>query len=156
MTADKRFIVIHGTMEEPGFLSSFDDIVASNYRKGVVSGQDSRSAYHLFIDSEAQVHEGRLIEEPARLSGDYGEEAIAICMAGGLTETLEPSPWSYTEAQLQALANLLNRLFVEFPTIQVLGHREADGRAHTKLDCPGFCAATFAATVRACVKGELS
>lgn len=132
------------------------------------AGQDARAAdidkwhrergfamigYNYVIDIDGTVEDGRPLSRDgahcntAGTSGQsYNKHSIGICYVGGLDEQGNAAD-TRTDAQKQALAELVYRLIVEYPIVEVIGHRDAspdkDGNGKITKDewikvCPCF------------------
>lgn len=89
--------------------------------------------YHYVIELDGSVHTGR----PESVIGAHclGQNAnsIGICYVGGLTKDGKAPKDTRTDAQKQALIELLKSLKEKYPNATIHGHREFAAKA-----CPCF------------------
>lgn len=87
--------------------------------------------YNYVIDLDGTIEVGRPLSRDgahcntAGVSGkSYNKHSIGICYVGGLDKNGNAKD-TRTEAQKEALRDLVNRLMEEYPIIEVIGHRDA-------------------------------
>lgn len=89
--------------------------------------------YHYVIELDGSIHSGR----PESVIGAHclGQNAnsIGICYVGGLTKDGKAPKDTRTDAQKQALIELLKSLKEKYPNATIHGHREFAAKA-----CPCF------------------
>ena len=154
---DITHIVLHSTLQRPNEPFLWEELVADHHRRGVRSGAEGGpTAYHYTIERDGTVRTGRYHSQPARLSGNLSEEALAICMVGGLDSNGEPSPASFSSEQWRALFDLVNHLLVQYPQVEIVGHRDVYDAPKANALCPCFDAETFGAIIKNLEKRERS
>ena len=89
--------------------------------------------YHYVIELDGSIHTGR----PESVIGAHclGQNAnsIGVCYVGGLAKDCKASKDTRTDAQKQALIELLKGLKEKYPNATIHGHREFAAKA-----CPCF------------------
>ena len=95
--------------------------------------------YHYVITSDGVVHQLLNIELVSNGVQGYNSTAINVAYVGGIDATGKPID-NRTEAQKAALVNLLHKLKQQFPSAQIMGHRDIWGRDKKKWKkmCPCF------------------
>lgn len=87
--------------------------------------------YHFVIDLDGTIEEGRPLTmdgahcNTAGVSGRvYNKHSIGICYVGGLDKKGNPKD-TRTRRQKKALQELVNKLVMEYPIKEIIGHRDA-------------------------------
>jgi N-acetyl-anhydromuramyl-L-alanine amidase AmpD len=89
--------------------------------------------YHYVIRRNGQIEKGRADTEIGAHCLGYNRNSLGICMVGGV-DAKNRAENNFTPEQFNTLRELLGKLFVEYPSAQLRGHRELNpGR-----DCPSF------------------
>lgn len=119
-------IVIHCSATREG-----QDVRASDIDKMHKERGFAMIGYNYVIDLDGTVEEGRpLTRDGAHcntkgLSGkSYNKHSVGICYVGGLDKDGKAKD-TRTPAQKIALADLVRRLVMEYPVVEVIGHRDA-------------------------------
>jgi len=89
--------------------------------------------YHKVIYRDGSVHDGRPLAEVGAHCSGHNEKSIGICYIGGCTANGKTPKDTRTDAQKEALRNLLIELKKQFPKATIHGHREFANKA-----CPSF------------------
>lgn len=92
--------------------------------------------YHYVIYLDGSIHEGRKEEEIGAHTVGHNANSIGICYIGGCAKDGRTPKDTRTEAQKNALCDLLRRLVIKYPKATIHGHREFANKA-----CPSFDAA---------------
>ena len=120
-------IVIHCSATRAG-----QDVRAADIDKWHKERGFARIGYNFVIDLDGTIEDGRPLTmdgahcNTAGVSGQsYNKHSIGICYVGGLDKDGNPAD-TRTDAQKQALADLVYKLMDEHPGIvEVIGHRDA-------------------------------
>jgi N-acetylmuramoyl-L-alanine amidase len=88
--------------------------------------------YHYVIELNGNIVEGRNIEIAGAHTKGRNANSIGICYIGGCDKNMKAKD-TRTEAQKQALNQLLSELRIMYPNTMVRGHREFSNK-----DCPSF------------------
>lgn len=124
-------IIVHCTATPEGREVTTDDL----YRWHVKERGWSDIGYHFFIDLEGCLHECRPIEKTGAHTKGHNWESIGVAYAGGMSadgEQSEPMD-TRTEAQKDALFELLLRLVESYKGAEIYGHCDFSDKA-----CPSF------------------
>lgn len=91
--------------------------------------------YHLLIDRDGTVANGRPIERVGAHVKGHNTGTIGVCLIGGFGSSAKDDPSDhFTIAQMKALRAVIADLRHQYPTIsKVSGHNEYAAKA-----CPGF------------------
>lgn len=81
--------------------------------------------YHLFIQKDGTIQEGRDMEEIPAAQAGANRGTIAVCLAGLAL---------FTEEQFDALRELCEQIHEQLPLVTFHGHREVN----PKKSCPHF------------------
>jgi len=79
--------------------------------------------YHFVIRRNGHLETGRQIDAIGAHVKGFNHNSIGICLVGGLGNDKEPEN-NFTPEQWHTLHGLLHRLRGEYPTAQILGHRD--------------------------------
>jgi len=96
-----------------------------------VDNQDNRDRskgfygcrYHYVITREGEVQEGRTLDRVSPLTGIYDNESVTVCLVGGKNLEGEAED-NFTDAQKEALKQLITMSRKSNPNLQVLGRKE--------------------------------
>lgn len=118
-------IIIHCSATKAGQDLRAKDIDCMHRARGF-----NQIGYNYVIDLDGFVENGRSISVDGAhcntkgFSGSsYNKHSIGICYIGGLDANGKPAD-TRTEAQKNALCNLVAKLCKEYPIIELLGHRD--------------------------------
>ena len=121
-------IFIHCSATPEGREHDVEDIRRWHKAKGW-----SDVGYHYVIKIDGTIEEGRSVNKDGAHSKGQNEDSIAICYIGGLTPRSGKSKDTRTDAQLDAIDDLLEDLKVLYPTATLHGHNEFSSK-----ECPSF------------------
>ena len=80
--------------------------------------------YHYIVYIDGSVHVGRAVEKTGAHVAGHNADSIGICYVGGLDGSGNPRD-TRTEAQKDAIRDLVNELCRKYPTVvEVKGHRD--------------------------------
>lgn len=79
--------------------------------------------YHYVILLDGSIEVGRPLEQRGAHVKGFNNHSIGICYVGGVDKQLAPKD-TRTEAQKLALYCLLENLKEQFPSAEILGHRD--------------------------------
>ena len=125
-------IIIHCSATKEGKSFTVADIDRWHRQRGF-----AQIGYHYVIYLDGSVHKGRPIELIGAHCQGHNAHSIGICYIGGLATDNKTPKDTRTEAQKQAMLNLLKELRAKFPTATIRGHRDFAAKA-----CPSFNATT--------------
>lgn len=125
-------IVVHCSATKPSM-----DIGADKIREWHRGNGWSDIGYHFVIRRNGNIENGRMVEIPGAHAKGYNQKSIGICMVGGINEKGDADA-NFTLHQYLALTELLNDLDKQFPSCQLLGHRDISDKA-----CPSFDVQSF-------------
>lgn len=137
-----NLIVVHCSATPPTSNLNAEDI-----RRMHVDGNGwSDIGYHWVIKRNGIVENGRdldgdgdVIEEIGAHAYGFNRKSLGICLVGGVDQNNKPDA-NFTIKQYTALATLLRKLKVQFPGVEICGHRDLEGV--TKA-CPCFDVKAF-------------
>lgn len=90
--------------------------------------------YHFVIRRNGTVETGRKVTEIGAHAEGFNAASLGICLVGGIAPDGTPQD-NFTDDQYAALAGLLLDLRKDYPSAEVLGHRDLP---RVKKDCPCF------------------
>lgn len=118
-------IIIHCSATRAG-----QDLRARDIAKMHLARGFNQIGYNFVIDLDGTVENGRPLSidgahcNTKGFSGvSYNKHSVGICYIGGLDESGKPAD-TRTEAQKNALRDLVAKLCKEYPIIELLGHRD--------------------------------
>lgn len=115
---------------------SIEDLKQEFCRKGWKS-----PGYHYVVSPNGGTHQLLPIEQVSNGVQGYNGTAINVAYIGGIDGNGKPID-NRTPEQKDALVLLLHKLHLQFPSAQILGHRDIWGdRSKWKKMCPCFNAA---------------
>ena len=120
-------IIIHCSATKEGMDFNAKDIDRWHKQRGF-----KKIGYHYVIKLDGTVEKGRGLEEVGAHCTNHNRNSIGICYVGGLDKAGKPKD-TRTQAQKEALWNLLRILLCKYPTANVHGHNEFANKA-----CPCF------------------
>lgn len=121
-------IIIHcsATVENAKF--DWEDIDRWHKAKGW-----SGIGYHYVITLDGKIQSGRDLEKIGAHAKGRNRHSVGVCYIGGLSGQRVAKD-TRTDAQKQALIDLLSWLKIEYPEANILGHRDTGA----KKACPCF------------------
>lgn len=120
-------IIVHCSATIEGWHFTTADITRWHKQRGFKC-----IGYHYVVYLDGSIHEGRPIEEVGAHCTNHNAHSIGICYVGGLNKAGKPTD-TRTQAQKDALCDLLRRLVVQYPNAKIYGHNEFANKA-----CPCF------------------
>lgn len=88
--------------------------------------------YHYVIDLDGTIEEGRPLtmngahcEKPGFSGKPYNQHSIGICYIGGVAKDEKTPKDTRTDAQKLAMQALVANLVMQYPIVEILGHRDA-------------------------------
>lgn len=93
-----------------------------------------RIGYNYVIRRDGTAERGRHEGETLAHAKGYNQDAIAVCLIGGVTAEGDPAA-NFTDAQFETLDHFIGWMRARYPQASVLGHRDLPGVAK---DCPCF------------------
>lgn len=103
-----------------------------------------RIGYHFVIRRSGIIEVGRPQDEIGAHVKDNNRTTLGICMVGGVdANDITKAENNFTPEQFAALKELLLRLRAEYPSAEIVGHRDFPG---VKKACPSFDVKEWVAT----------
>lgn len=88
--------------------------------------------YHYLITLDGTIEKGRKEEEIGAHCTGHNAHSIGVCYVGGVDKYMKPKD-TRTEAQKEALWEVLRQLLIKYPQAKIYGHYEFANKA-----CPSF------------------
>lgn len=88
--------------------------------------------YHYLITLDGSIEKGRKEEEIGAHCTGHNAHSIGVCYVGGVDKAFKPKD-TRTEAQKEALWEVLRQLLIKYPQAKIYGHYEFANKA-----CPSF------------------
>lgn len=88
--------------------------------------------YHYLITLDGTIEKGRDEAEVGAHCTGHNAHSIGVCYVGGVDKNMKPKD-TRTEAQKEALWEILRQLLVKYPKATIHGHNEFANKA-----CPSF------------------
>lgn len=111
--------------------------------------------YHIIIRRNGAIEYGRPLDVRGAHArdGGFNRKSVGVCLVGGISEKPQKhvpgNPWNgsdaennFTDAQWKSLKVVLKGLKVEYPGIEIIGHRDIPG---VRKACPSFDVAAWLA-----------
>ena len=121
-------IIVHCSATPEGQNFTTEDIDHWHKQKGWQG-----IGYHYVIELDGSVHKGRNEEVIGAHCLGHNVYSIGVCYIGGLDKWTKAPKDTRTDAQKQALIDLLKRLKEKYPNAIIYGHRD-----FSKKNCPCF------------------
>lgn len=121
-------IIVHCSATPEGQNFTAEDIDRWHKQKGWQG-----IGYHYVIYLDGSVHKGRNEEVIGAHCLGHNTYSIGVCYIGGLDKWTKAPKDTRTDAQKQALIDLLKSLKEKYPNAIIYGHRD-----FSKKDCPCF------------------
>ncbi len=121
-------LIVHCTATPEGRHTTVEDIRKWHKDRGWVD-----IGYHIVIYLDGTVHEGRDIELQGAHCKGYNKKSIGIAYVGGVDKVNYKAKDTRTEAQKEALVDMLEYFKTLFPEAEVFGHNDFSSKA-----CPSF------------------
>lgn len=126
-TSDIDAIVIHCSATPEGQDVRAADIDKMHRQRGF-----KMIGYNYVIDLDGTIEEGRPLsmdgahcEKPGFSGRPYNKHSIGICYVGGVAKDGKTPKDTRTDAQKLALQALVSNLTMQYPIVDILGHRDA-------------------------------
>ena len=121
-------LIVHCTATPEGRHTTVEDIRKWHKDRGWID-----IGYHIVIYLDGTVHEGRDIELQGAHCKGYNKKSIGIAYVGGVDKVNYKAKDTRTEAQKEALVDMLEYFKTLFPEAEVFGHNDFSSKA-----CPSF------------------
>ena len=121
-------IIIHCTATPEGREVTVKDVRAWHAQRGFTD-----IGYHYLIMLDGTIANGRPIELSGAHTLGHNYDSIGIAYVGGMTKDMKKAKDTRTPAQKVALLSLLAKLVVEYPNVEIYGHRDFSDK-----ECPSF------------------
>lgn len=121
-------IIVHCTATPAGKDYTVDDIRRWHKAQGWAD-----VGYHYIVYRDGTVHEGRNIDIAGAHTSNHNQNSIGVVYIGGMTKDNKKPADSRTNAQKDALVQLLKELRQLYPSAKIYGHRNFANKA-----CPSF------------------
>lgn len=121
-------IIVHCSATPEGQNFTAEDIDRWHKQKGWQG-----IGYHYVIELDGSVHKGRNEEVIGAHCLGHNVYSIGVCYIGGLDKWTKAPKDTRTDAQKQALIDLLKSLKEKYPNAIIYGHRD-----FSKKNCPCF------------------
>lgn len=141
-----NLIVVHCSATPAGLDIGAREIRRMHMDPKRPGGPFSDIGYHYVIRLDGSFEAGRALEVPGAHVQGHNSHSIGICLVGGLNLARKPAD-TYTDEQMNSLADLIDTLLARFPGAKVCGHRDLspDKNRNGKIertewvkDCPCF------------------
>lgn len=120
-------IIVHCTDTPEDRRVTTVDIEAWHKEKGY-----STIGYHYVVYLDGSIHTGRPLAKKGAHCKGHNAKSIGVCYVGGKNSKGVYSD-TRTDAQKEALLNLIKKLLAKYPNAKVYGHRDFAAKA-----CPCF------------------
>lgn len=129
-TRDINLIIVHCTATQEGQNCTVDQI-----RQWHIKDRHwSDIGYHYVIYLDGTIHNGRNVNQIGSHCEGHNEHSIGVCYVGGCEKNNINKPKdTRTQAQKNALKDLLSELLALYPKAKIRGHRDFSSKA-----CPSF------------------
>lgn len=124
-------IIVHCTDTPEDRHVSVGDITQWHIEKGY-----NTIGYHYVVYLDGSIHIGRPVDKKGAHCKGHNAKSIGVCYVGGRSLKGIHSD-TRTDAQKEALRNLIKKLLTKYPNAKVYGHRDFAAKA-----CPCFDAKT--------------
>lgn len=121
-------IIVHCTATPEGRTVTVPDVITMHKQRGFAT-----IGYHYLIGINGEVWKGRDINNPGAHTEGHNSDTIGIAYVGGMTKDMKLPKDTRTDAQKNALINLIRKLKNEYKIEKVSGHRDYAAKA-----CPCF------------------
>lgn len=123
------FIIIHCSATRPSQDIGVKEIDRWHRQRGFLS-----VGYHHVIRRDGTVEDGRPLYAAGAHAKGFNHNSVGICLVGGVSEDdVNVAENNFTDAQMNSLLDLVQKLVLEFPSADVIGHRQVAAKA-----CPSF------------------
>ncbi len=128
---ETKYIAVHCAATPAGMDIGVKEIDRWHRQKGFL-----KVGYHFVIRRTGQIELGRDEDEIGAHVQGYNAVSIGVCLVGGVdADDVSKAENNFTEEQFSTLRTLLERLQIQYPDAEVLGHRDFPDVAKA---CPSF------------------
>ena len=128
---ETKYIAVHCAATPAGMDIGVKEIDRWHRQKGFL-----KIGYHFVIRRSGQLEIGRDEDEIGAHVQGYNAVSIGVCLVGGVdADDVSKAENNFTEEQFSTLRTLLERLQIQYPDAEVLGHRDFPDVAKA---CPSF------------------
>lgn len=120
-------IIVHCTATKAGVKVTAAEVDKWHKKRGFVG-----IGYHYLVGLDGRVETGRAVEKMGAHCTGHNAQSIGVCYVGGLDSNGRPTD-TRTQAQRDALCDLLRSLVIQYPAATIHGHNEFANKA-----CPCF------------------
>jgi N-acetylmuramoyl-L-alanine amidase len=128
---ETKYIAVHCAATPAGMDIGVKEIDRWHRQKGFL-----KVGYHFVIRRTGQIELGRDEDEIGAHVQGYNAVSIGVCLVGGVdADDVSKAENNFTKEQFSTLRTLLERLQIQYPDAEVLGHRDFPDVAKA---CPSF------------------
>ena len=128
---ETKYIAVHCAATPAGMDIGVKEIDRWHRTKGFL-----KVGYHFVVRRGGQLEIGRDEDEIGAHVQGYNAVSIGVCLVGGVdADDVSKAENNFTEEQFSTLRTLLERLQIQYPDAEVLGHRDFPDVAKA---CPSF------------------
>lgn len=128
---ETKYIAVHCAATPAGMDIGVKEIDRWHRTKGFL-----KIGYHFVIRRTGQIELGRDEDEIGAHVQGYNAVSIGVCLVGGVdADDVSKAENNFTKEQFSTLRTLLERLQIQYPDAEVLGHRDFPDVAKA---CPSF------------------
>jgi N-acetylmuramoyl-L-alanine amidase len=128
-----KYLVVHCAATKPTMDIGLREIRQWHRERGWLD-----IGYHFVIRRDGSVEKGRPQDVIGAHVEGHNYESLGVCLAGGINALGKPEN-NFTPEQFESLRSLLAKLKADYPSAQVVGHRDLD----PKKACPSFNVASW-------------
>ena len=128
---ETKYIAVHCAATPAGMDIGVKEIDRWHRQKGFL-----KVGYHYVIRIDGTIELGRDEDEIGAHVQGYNAVSIGVCLVGGVdADDVSKAENNFTKEQFSTLRTLLERLQIQYPDAEVLGHRDFPDVAKA---CPSF------------------
>tara|TARA_R110000782_G_scaffold6953_2_gene23583 strand:- start:38 stop:469 length:432 start_codon:yes stop_codon:yes gene_type:complete len=128
---ETKYIAVHCAATPAGMDIGVKEIDRWHRTKGFL-----KVGYHFVVRRGGQLEIGRDEDEIGAHVQGYNAVSIGVCLVGGVdADDVSKAENNFTKEQFSTLRTLLERLQIQYPDAEVLGHRDFPDVAKA---CPSF------------------
>lgn len=128
-----KYLVVHCAATKPSMNIGLREIRQWHRERGWLD-----IGYHFVIRRDGTVEQGRPQDVIGAHVEGHNYESLGICLVGGIDASGKPEN-NFTQSQFASLRILLAQLKGDYPSAQIVGHRDLD----PKKACPSFDVASW-------------
>lgn len=121
-------IIIHCTATPEGRNHTVLDVRAWHKQRGFTD-----IGYHYLIDIEGNILQGRPLSLQGAHTVGHNHDSIGIAYVGGMSKDMKVPKDTRTFEQKESILKLLRELVIEYPNVEIYGHRDFANKS-----CPSF------------------